>query len=317
MALNSKKMSKKTQSFGQIVIGPPGSGKTTYCKGMTEFLTKMGRKVAVVNMDPANDSLPYDCSIDISDLVTLSEVMECLKLGPNGGLIYCMEFLEKNFSWFQNKLKDFSDAGYYFLFDCPGQVELYTHHDSVRQIFQNLEKYGFRLVAVHLVDSHYCSDPGKFISVLLTSLSTMLQIGLPHVNVLSKMDLIQQYGKLPFNLDFFTDVLDLSYLVEMFDKDPFLKKYKKLNKALTDVIEDYGLVSFSALCIEDKETMLSLVKLIDKASGYVFGIKGQDNMASMMSCAAGADFDYFVKAGVQEKYVDNGEDVNMEQQHSL
>ena len=54
----------------------------------------------------------------------------------------------------------------------------------------------FQLVAVHLVDSHYCSDPGKFISVLLTSLSTMLQIELPHVNVLSKMDLIQQYGKL-------------------------------------------------------------------------------------------------------------------------
>ena len=24
--------------FGQIVIGPPGSGKTTYCKAMKEFL---------------------------------------------------------------------------------------------------------------------------------------------------------------------------------------------------------------------------------------------------------------------------------------
>ena len=43
-----------------------------------------------------------------------------------------------------------------------------------------------RLAAVHLVDSHYCVDPSKFISILLTSLSTMLQIALPHVNVLSK-----------------------------------------------------------------------------------------------------------------------------------
>ena len=40
--------------------------------------------------------------------------------------------------------------------------------------------------------------------------------------------------------------------------------------------------------------MLNLVKLIDKAGGYVFGIKNQDNMASMMSCAAGADFEYFM-----------------------
>lgn len=53
-----------------------------------------------------------------------------------------------------------------------------------------------QLAAVHLVDSHYCTDPGKFISVLCTSLSTMLHVELPHVNVLSKMDLIEQYGKL-------------------------------------------------------------------------------------------------------------------------
>ena len=53
-----------------------------------------------------------------------------------------------------------------------------------------------QLAAVHLVDSHYCSDPGRFVSVLLTSLSTMLQLELPHVNVLSKVDLMQHYGKL-------------------------------------------------------------------------------------------------------------------------
>lgn len=45
--------------FGQIVIGPPGSGKTTYCNGMSQFLTALGRKVAVVNIDPANDHIPY------------------------------------------------------------------------------------------------------------------------------------------------------------------------------------------------------------------------------------------------------------------
>lgn len=53
-----------------------------------------------------------------------------------------------------------------------------------------------QLSAVHLVDSHYCADPAKFISVLCTSLSTMLHVELPHVNILSKMDLIEQYGKL-------------------------------------------------------------------------------------------------------------------------
>lgn len=46
-------------AFGQVVIGPPGSGKTTYCNGLSQFLQLIGRKVAVVNLDPANDRLPY------------------------------------------------------------------------------------------------------------------------------------------------------------------------------------------------------------------------------------------------------------------
>lgn len=130
-------------SFGQIVIGPPGSGKSTFCAGMSEFLTSLGRKVAVVNLDPANDSLSYNCAVDISTLVTLNDVMENLKLGPNGGLIYCIEYLEKNLDWLEKKLKELK--GYYFLFDCPGQVELYTHHTSVRNVVRQLENWDFRV----------------------------------------------------------------------------------------------------------------------------------------------------------------------------
>ena len=71
--------------FGQWVVGPPGSGKTTYCNGLQQYLSLLGRKCAVINLDPANDSLPYPCSVNISDLVTLAEVQNHHKLGPNGG----------------------------------------------------------------------------------------------------------------------------------------------------------------------------------------------------------------------------------------
>lgn len=53
-----------------------------------------------------------------------------------------------------------------------------------------------QLTAVHLVDAHLCSDPGKYVSALLLTLSTMLHLELPHINVLSKIDLIENYGKL-------------------------------------------------------------------------------------------------------------------------
>lgn len=289
--------------FGQVVIGPPGSGKSTYCKAMREFLTALGRKVAIVNLDPGNDILPYECEVDISTLVTLIDVMEKLKLGPNGGLIYCMEYLETNCDWLIGKLENFKDC--YILFDCPGQVELYTHHKSVRNIVHKLQEKDFRFAAVHLVDSHYCRDPSKFISVLLTSLSTMVQIELPHVNVLSKIDIIEQFGKLDFNLDYYTEVLDLKCILDELQDDPVTRKFKKLNKALISVIEDYSLVSFSPLNVQDKESMLTLVKKIDSANGYVFGGKHEEgNLSEMLSHAAGADFEYFKSASVQEKYVD-------------
>ena len=61
--------------FGQIVIGPPGCGKTTYCMGMQMFAEAVGRNCKVVNMDFANDSLPYTAAIDVRELVSL-EVRE-------------------------------------------------------------------------------------------------------------------------------------------------------------------------------------------------------------------------------------------------
>lgn len=125
----------------QLVMGPPGSGKSTYCNGMKQFLSSLGRSVAVVNLDPANDSLPYDCDIDISELIKLEEVMERLQLGPNGGLIYCMEHLEKNWEWLINKLN-----GNYYLIDCPGQVELYTHHRSLKLLVKRLQENNVKVL---------------------------------------------------------------------------------------------------------------------------------------------------------------------------
>ena len=114
------------------------------------------------------------------------------KLGPNGALIFCLDFLEANLDWLVEVLERLKDC--YVLFDMPGQVELYTHHGAVRTVVQELMRQGHRLCAVHLVDAHHCSDPAKFISVLLVTLSTMVQLEMPQVNLLSKIDLIETYG---------------------------------------------------------------------------------------------------------------------------
>ena len=129
--------------FAQLVIGPPGSGKSTYCLAMKEFLEQVGRKVSVINLDPANNELLYSCDVNISDLITLENVMDKLNFGPNGGLVYCMEFLEKNIEWLHSKIDNSQDR--YFLLDCPGQVELFTHHQSVKNIALKLQEWKFKV----------------------------------------------------------------------------------------------------------------------------------------------------------------------------
>lgn len=110
---------------------------------MHQFLGAIGRACSVVNLDPANDHTNYPAALDIRNLVKLEEIMKDDKLGPNGGILYALEELEHNFEWLEEGLKEFSED--YVLFDCPGQVELYTHHNSLRNIFYKLQKIGYRV----------------------------------------------------------------------------------------------------------------------------------------------------------------------------
>lgn len=137
--------------FAQLVIGPPGSGKSTYCDGMHQLLNAIGRKTHVVNLDPANDHVSYEASLDVRSLIALEEVMEAEELGPNGGVLYALEELENNMEWLEGGLSVIGDD--YILFDCPGQVELFTHHNSLRNVFFRLQKLGYR---VRLLSAFLC-----------------------------------------------------------------------------------------------------------------------------------------------------------------
>ena len=168
--------------WGQVVVGPPGSGKSTYCAALARRLAGQGRTVAVVNLDPATDGLPYSAAIDVTDLVDLAAVQAETGLGPNGGLIWAMEYLESNVDWLIEKLEPLLKQNCYLVFDCPGQVELFELHQGFKRILASLEsKCHIRLVVAQLVDAHLCADGGKYMAALLLCLSTMLHLELPQV----------------------------------------------------------------------------------------------------------------------------------------
>jgi GTPase SAR1 family protein len=94
------------------------TGKSTFCTALITHAQSLGRSVHLFNLDPAADRFEHAPSIDIKDLISLPEVMEDLELGPNGGLIYCFEYLMNNLDWLQDALGDFDDD--YLIIDCPG-----------------------------------------------------------------------------------------------------------------------------------------------------------------------------------------------------
>ncbi|GAA5842866.1 hypothetical protein JCM11251_005831 [Rhodosporidiobolus azoricus] len=300
--------------FGQVVIGPPGSGKTTYVWGIHQFFTALHRPILLVNLDPASPSPPYPYSISISSLISLEDAMNAHKLGPNGAMLYCLEYLEANLDWLEEELekamsalekgdegatgevdeemdeltggrkerRPFRREEMYVVFDTPGQVELSTDHGSLKRIVEQLQKrMAFRLAAVHLMDASHILDASKYVAVLLLALRTMIQLELPHVNVLSKIDLLGQAGDLPFNLDFYTEVQDLSYLLPLLERDQRTRRFSELNRVICELVEDFGLVSFETLAVEDKDSMLRLVQTIDQALGYV-----PPSLASLPSSAS-------------------------------
>ena len=90
--------------YAQIVMGPAGSGKSTYCSTLVKHAEVSRRRVHVINLDPAAESFDYEPTVDVRELIGLSDAMEDdeLKFGPNGGLVFCMEFLLENMVRFQN-----------------------------------------------------------------------------------------------------------------------------------------------------------------------------------------------------------------------
>ena len=256
--------------FGQLVVGPPGSGKTTYCAGLQQFFSLTGRKLAIINLDPANDNLSYECAVDVRDLVSLEAVQKELNLGPNGGLIYCMEYLEENLDWLQEQLTPLADSNHYFMFDCPGQVELFSLHSGMKRILTTLtDTWHYRLAAVQLIDAHLCSDPAKYMAALILALSTMLHLELPQINALSKFDLAEQYGDLPFSSEFYLHAQGLQHLADVVT-GAVPPRFAKLTSSLCEVVEDFGLIGFTPLAIEDRESVAHIVALVDKANGFAF-----------------------------------------------
>jgi GTPase SAR1 family protein len=295
----------------QLVTGPAGSGKSTYSHILQQHTLSLGprsrRRIHIANLDPAAESFRYEVSFDIRDLISVDDVMEELHLGPNGALVYCMEYLLENMDWLQEQLEEFDDDEYLIL-DCPGQIELYTHIPVMNRIIDQLRLWGYgdKMVSVFIVDATFVTDVSKFISGSLLALSAMIAMQLPHVNVLSKCDLVEEASM--------EKVLEMESALQLWDvlgdhsgnvassfgsrdltreqkeitekANLREKKWNRLTEAICSLLDDFSMVGFVPLNINDEDSISHVLATVDHAIQYgedleVRGADYDDNVGEM------------------------------------
>ena len=151
-----------------------------------DYYTSNGAFVAILNLDPGVDSLPYTCDIDVRDQIDIVSIMKQYELGPNGALIMANDLIASKIDQLQDQIDDVNPD--YLLIDTPGQIELFAYRTSGPFLVQNLnldEK-----MSIFLFDGALVTTPVNFVSIALLATSIKLRLGLPTINVLTKTDLI-------------------------------------------------------------------------------------------------------------------------------
>ncbi|CAI4221073.1 unnamed protein product [Auanema sp. JU1783] len=251
--------------YAQLVMGPAGSGKSTYCSVIHNHCTNVGRTVHIVNLDPAAERFNYPTIADVRDLISVDDVLqdEELVMGPNGALVFCMEYLAQNLEWLHDAINEGEDE--YFIFDCPGQIELYSHLPVMRTIVDALRSWDFNVCSVFLIDTHFVLEAEKFIAGALTALSAMVSIETPAVNILTKIDLLSERNKQLVE-DFLET--DTRSIVDLDSTHSWNERHRNLTRAIAQVLEDYSIVKFVPLNVDDDESVEQLLLVIDTTIQY-------------------------------------------------
>ncbi|THV79475.1 hypothetical protein D6D27_08973 [Aureobasidium pullulans] len=268
--------------YGVLAIGPAGAGKTTFCSSLIGHLRNSRRSCFYINLDPAAEEFVYEPDLDIRELITLEDVMEEMHLGPNGGLIYCFEFLLENMDFITDPLEEVGEE-YLIIIDMPGQIELYTHVPILPSLVKNLTRgsLNVNLCAAYLLEATFVVDRAKFFAGTLSAMSAMLMLEVPHVNILSKMDLVKgtvAKKDLKRFIDPDVSLLDEDpttglYYQETDDPDDVTdsqsvmagSSFNKLNRAVGQLIDDFAMVSFLKLDAQDEDSVGAVLSYIDDA----------------------------------------------------
>jgi len=283
--------------FCQIVIGPAGAGKSTFCYRFQEHAEIIGRSVAVINFDPAAEDLPYTAHMDIREVIDTDEVMDYCGLGPNGSLVYALEYALKDpeqESW----LDEVFGGGYdedYLLIDFPGQIEIFTHYNCVRMLSQYLKRKGYQVLTLYLLEAQRFETKSAYVSSSLVALSAMNACGTAFLPLMTKMDLVdseerayidsldskdgnsiseafayirEQRSGNSARQQAWEELRGAASLFETTEKDPVNPRRRRLDSAVMELLETQGSLLFIPYTSLDEDSIANVFHISDMILNY-------------------------------------------------
>lgn len=202
-----------------FVTGPAGTGKSTFCGALKDWLISNDYNAAIVNLDPGSEFTPYEPDIDIRETVSLSQIMSEFNLGPNGAQIVAADLILENTEPIETYLRELDD--YYVIFDTPGQIELFSFRPGSPLLVDRLS-HGKAMVAF-VTDAVLSAAPSGYISQKMLYGSVMSRFYKPMLFVLNKTDLITDTDLQ--NIEKWEASSDLLYDAFMDEKQEMVKDY--------------------------------------------------------------------------------------------
>jgi hypothetical protein len=265
-----------------LMIGMAGAGKTALVQRMNASSRVNGQTPYLINLDPAVLHLPFGANIDIRDTVNYKEVMRQYGLGPNGAIVTSLNLFATRFDQVTSIIKSRSSEGSekseapsaleatakdteaaaaaakslkHFIFDTPGQIEVFTWSASGSLITDMLAAT-FPTVVVFVVDTPRSRSPTTFMANMLYACSILYKTRLPLVIAFNKVDVAPHDFAIDWmgDYDSFQDALD----VEGRRSDSYMNSLtRSLGLALDEFYSTLRAVGVSAATGEGMDDLFS------------------------------------------------------------
>jgi len=164
-----------------FITGLAGSGKTSFLAKAHQLLTDAGKRVYIVNLDPAAQITYVPVNLDIRDYIDFEKLCVDNNTGPNGGILLALNLFAATIDQFVNIVQKRLKTHDYILIDTPGQMELLLWSASGNVMVDNLKKICKKMHILYMLDKSQCRKDNKgYLSsnvLLFSTIQNQMQAG--------------------------------------------------------------------------------------------------------------------------------------------